>query len=311
MKMSRLEGKLIDAGQKKMMCLEVFRKKLTSVLASTTMMSLLTSCAYIKQEDHLEQMSLLESMKEVAAENLAQNKEAREDVSNVLAQQASINEQVTQLQTDIAALKKEIAKEGVRSSLSDLQNEKQANSEASSALGEKSVVGRVEWLWLPDAKRYFASQVNTALDESIIYADDIVRFEREGKPWLRFTVERNDWSTEIEARVSGHKRFSYPASTQVVKTPVVSIPIALSDYNNTIEFLVIERKKTYPQFAMGRNFLTDIAVVDVSQKYLLGRDAGRIKLESAEEKQYLAKKEKRSNLATRARSNSQVSSENE
>ncbi len=271
----------------------------------------LASCAYVNPKDSGEQIALLDSMHQTSEEALVKEQETFSLVSDVLEQQKAMNTLVSKLNAEVSALIATSEQEKKSKPVDQGKEPNSQNEELGNILKGKSVVGRVEWLWLPGVQRYFASQVNTALDESLIYADEIMRFEREGEPWLRFNVERLNWSSEIEARVTAHKRFSYPGTMQVIKAPVVSIPIELSSYNNAIEFLVVERKKTYPQFVVGRNFLTDIAVVDVSQKYIIARDPDRVKQESVQMNKVRTKGKSESDITARNRSSSKILGANE
>lgn len=249
------------------------------------LLPVLASCNYVKQNDQSEQQAVLEYLRTASEQSSQRENTVLSLMSEIQSQQQATSEQLARLGAEVQELNSNTA----LSTATTVELQPQPApvlSAVSTVTGEKSVIGRVEWLWLPGEQRYFPSQVNTALDESLIYASDIVRFEREGEAWLRFSVEHLDWPSEIETKVLAHKRFSYPGTVTVTKVPVVSIPIELSRHNDAIEFLIIERKKTYPQFVVGRNFLTDIAVVDVSQKYTVPKDPQRVKSESAKRKEF-------------------------
>ena len=143
----------------------------------------------------------------------------------------------------------------------------------------KMALGRVEWLWLVEAERYFASQLDTGLALSLVYAGSPMVFERDGERWLRFSIERNNWSSTVEARVKGSEKVSSLGGNQI-KGHVVSLPVQLGSFSGELEFLVIEKTKKYPQFILGKNFLTDIAIVDVSEKYLKQKNPEYVRTES-------------------------------
>lgn len=143
----------------------------------------------------------------------------------------------------------------------------------------KVTLGRVEWLWLPQQRRYFAAQLDTVSELSLIFAENIVQFERDGDRWLRFEVERNDWPTVVEAAIRRTEKIGFYGGSSL-KGTVVSVPIQLDGFSDDIEFLIVKRKTTYPQVVLGKNYLTDIALVDVSEKYLHKKNPSLMKIEA-------------------------------
>ena len=278
---------------------------------TSVLLLLLAGCGFVKQEDEAEHRMFLDSLKEASELSVQQGEENLSLLSQLHEQQAEISTLVTTLNQNLNSLGSELQQRSKPKHIVDNESSKAQIAHSEGRIGSKSVIGRVEWLWLPDMQRYFAGQLNTALDESLIYADDMMRFEREGDPWLRFSVERQGWPSEVEARITAQKRFSYPGTTQVLKAPVVSLPVELSGFSDAIDFLVIERKKTYPQFVVGRNFLTDIALVDVSQKYIFDRDPERIKLEAERKKAFDQRAKKESDSSARGRKASDISGNDE
>ncbi len=147
----------------------------------------------------------------------------------------------------------------------------------------KLTLGRIEWLWVPEIDRYFAVLLDTALDLSVLYADNIQPFERDGKKWLRFDIERNGWRSSIDTPVLRQDKITYLGNVRPVRGTVVSLPVQLASFSDAIEFIVVEKKKSYPQIIMGKNFLTDVAKVDVSLKYTMKKAPSFVQLERAAE----------------------------
>ncbi len=147
----------------------------------------------------------------------------------------------------------------------------------------RKALGRVEWLWMPELQRYFSVPLDTALDLSVMYASDIQRFERDGEKWVRFTLVRNEWPTQVEAEFVRSDKIRYLGGTTELKGPVVRQRVLLNGFNDVIEFLLLPSKEEYPQIILGRNFLTDVASVDVALKYTVKRDAKNLSAEEAAE----------------------------
>ena len=148
---------------------------------------------------------------------------------------------------------------------------------------DKTVLGRVEWLWFVEQHRYFAAQIDTVLELSVIFSDNLMSFERDGKKWLRFTVERNDWASEFEAPVKRSEKINTFGGASL-KGSVIVLPISLASHQDAIEFLVVQKKRDYPQVVLAKNFLTDVAVVDVAKKYTTKQRAAYLQLEAAARK---------------------------
>lgn len=152
---------------------------------------------------------------------------------------------------------------------------------------DKNILGRVEWLWHSQAQRFFAAQLDSAQPLSVLYADELKRFERDGKKWLRYTISRNEWSTQIEAPIVRQEKLRDTYPVQTIKGPVVRHPVRIANFGDELELIVVPRKKNYPQIVLGRNFLTDVALVDVALKYTVKRDDGLLAIEAEREKMYL------------------------
>ncbi|WP_096085420.1 RimK/LysX family protein [Agaribacterium haliotis] len=141
---------------------------------------------------------------------------------------------------------------------------------------QKPIFGRVEWLWLKPAASYFSAQLDTALEMSLIYADDITHFERDGEPWLRFFL----LNKQLESPVLGSEKVRYLGAS--AKGAVVSLPIELASIDESIKFMVLARKRDNPHVVLGRNFLTDMALVDVSLKYTVERNSDYLSLSAGD-----------------------------
>jgi hypothetical protein len=244
----------------------------------------LSSCelaTQTKQQQSLDALVLLSQDLKLQQQRLEQLQEQITSLS--VQQERYVNDVTATLQklNAHAAESKAAAREGSRRSLSV-----DASAKDSTALG-MDVLGRVEWLWLSEQQRFFAAELDSALDTSIIYASDVMRFERDGQPWVSFTLRRNDWPSRVETKMIQAGRQYYLGERPSIKGYRVRLPVALGKFNDMSEFLLVERHRDYPQIVLGKNFLTDVAVVDVSRKYIVKRSAGRTEQEALRRKLYM------------------------
>ena len=140
-------------------------------------------------------------------------------------------------------------------------------------IGGKEILGEVEWVGLPSLGTALEARVDTGAESSSLTAHNISRFERDGENWVRFQIALNDEDTVadhlhdlwLEAPVVRTARIIQAAGTE--NRPVIRLPMELGNIEQTVEFTLSDRTQlTYPVL-LGRRFMIDIAVVDVSHSY--------------------------------------------
>jgi hypothetical protein len=134
-------------------------------------------------------------------------------------------------------------------------------------LGNKIVVGRVEWLWIEAINRVYEARVDTGATTSSISALDITPFEKDGKRWVRFKLapDDGDESFEVEAPLVRYVRIRQASSDTLDRRPVAALTVRLGKMTEVAEFTLTDRTQmTYP-ILLGREFLRDVAVVDVAK----------------------------------------------
>lgn len=135
-------------------------------------------------------------------------------------------------------------------------------------LGNKIVVGRVEWLWIEAINRVYEARVDTGATTSSISALDITPFEKDGKRWVRFKLAPDDGddSFEVEAPLVRYVRIRQASSDTLDRRPVAALTVRLGKMTEVAEFTLTDRTQmTYP-ILLGREFLRDVAVVDVARE---------------------------------------------
>ncbi|MBZ0330386.1 ATP-dependent zinc protease [Halomonas sp. ANAO-440] len=150
----------------------------------------------------------------------------------------------------------------------------ECNEEANASLGDKALVGRAEWIGLPDIGTYLRARIDSGANTSSLSAKDITRFERDGEDWVRFRLGitdddivvdkvRNEW---IEAPVERRVRIVQAAGSE--SRPVVSLLMTLGSIREPVEFTLNDRTHLNFPVLLGRRFLMDIALIDVAETYL-------------------------------------------
>jgi hypothetical protein len=145
---------------------------------------------------------------------------------------------------------------------------------AGTDIGDKLVLGRAEWVGLPSLGSYFKARLDTGANTSSLSAKDIRPFERDGENWVRFrlALSENDavvpavLKKEFEARVVRQVRIIQASGSD--RRPVIRLPMTLGTIEQNVEFTLNDRRHlTYPVL-LGRRFMMDIAVIDISRNYI-------------------------------------------
>ena len=130
------------------------------------------------------------------------------------------------------------------------------------------ILGEIENIFLDPPSMEFSARIDTGAKTSSLNAVDIVEFERDGKPFVRFHVIHPETGEKIELtrRVRGYVRIKDHKS-ESRRRPIVSLRARLANIDESISFTLVDRSKFSQQVLIGRNFLRDLAIVDVSKKH--------------------------------------------
>lgn len=141
---------------------------------------------------------------------------------------------------------------------------------AGTPLNGKLLVGEAEWVWVDAAHAAFRARVDTGAATSSISAQDITLFERDGKNWVRFQLAHKDAKTpiQIEAPLLRYAQVRQASSKKMDRRPVVRLAIRLGSLTEKAEFTLRDRSDMSFPVLLGREFLKDIAVVDVGRQYI-------------------------------------------
>lgn len=138
------------------------------------------------------------------------------------------------------------------------------------SLDNKIIVGHIEWLWIEAINRVYEARVDTGATTSSISAQDITPFEKDGKRWVRFrlTPDDSDDSFEIEAPLVRYVRIRQASSQTLDRRPVAALTVRLGKMTEIAEFTLTDRTQMNYPILLGREFLRDVAVVDVARHHV-------------------------------------------
>jgi hypothetical protein len=173
----------------------------------------------------------------------------------------------SQLQTSMQALPLELA-ELCSAPAAMSETECDASVQTVIMAADKMLVGELESVWIEPPGVTLTARIDTGASSSSLHADELLSFERDGDDWVRFNILVNDEAIPVEAAVSRYVRVIQQADAEGSRRPVVNLRIRLGDIQDTFEFTLADRSHLDHQIILGRNFLTDMAVVDVAQRFI-------------------------------------------
>lgn len=138
-----------------------------------------------------------------------------------------------------------------------------------SSPGNKEIIGAIEWVYMDPPRAHFRARVDSGAETSSLSASNVVEFERDGDDWVRFTFQHDstDEPVDFELPIKRTVLIRQASSEEPERRVVIEIDIRLGDQLQSTEFTLTDRSSmTYPVL-LGRAFLMDLYVVDVSRSY--------------------------------------------
>lgn len=230
-----------------------------------------------REREQLERMrhlgSLLESMQTALLEART------EEVQTLRRRMDAQEDELRTLRREIEELSRDVEKSGGArymagsNVVSLLQSGNGGHPSAASRVTDssgKQVVGSEEYIFLSPPGKVFPARIDTGADTSSLDARDIERFERNGEPWVRFTILDPETGEELnlERKVVRNVRIIQAVAENKEQRQVVELQITLGNTTRSAEFTLSDRSHMEFPVLVGRNILMDSMSVDVSKKYI-------------------------------------------
>ncbi|HIE06848.1 MAG TPA: ATP-dependent Zn protease [Desulfarculaceae bacterium] len=141
--------------------------------------------------------------------------------------------------------------------------------------GEKLIIiGETEYITIKPGNIRLKARIDTGATTSSIHALDIVRYERDGKKWVRFNLI-NSSGAKIKMNYPVHRIIKIKRhGADVQSRPVVNLKITMGKIQKTTPFSLIDRSNFNFPILIGRTFLANTAIVDVNRSYILSPLSG-------------------------------------
>lgn len=130
-------------------------------------------------------------------------------------------------------------------------------------------LGQVEYVDVVPYKFRQKARIDTGAETSSIDAQEIVEFERDGKPWVKFVMKDRNTGETVEMRAPVRRTVLIKQhGVDNVRRQVISLTLAIGNLKDDVEVTLADRENFEYPILIGRNFLQGRALVDVSGKFL-------------------------------------------
>lgn len=137
-------------------------------------------------------------------------------------------------------------------------------------LKEKVLIGRVEWVELPELKLKHKSRIDTGAKTTSLHAVNIEEVEQRGELFVKFqTVDSEGKKLDLLRKVDTTQKVSNTAG-HVTKRYVIKEKVKLGSIEREILINLNDRSNMEYKFLVGRNLLLGRFIVDVARSHVLG-----------------------------------------
>ncbi|NQV83022.1 MAG: ATP-dependent zinc protease [Rhodospirillales bacterium] len=133
---------------------------------------------------------------------------------------------------------------------------------------ERQVVGYIEDVRIFPGDLPLKAKIDTGAKTSSIDVRDPVKFEREGREWVRFKIKTKTGESGLIERPVLRKTQIRRAETETEARYVINLGICLGGYFKQAEVNLNNRAGMGYRFLIGRLFLGDRFLIDSSKKNL-------------------------------------------
>ncbi len=134
-----------------------------------------------------------------------------------------------------------------------------------SSSNDKLVIGSVETVRIIPGNMIASARVDTGAKTTSLHAVNMQTFERDGRKYVRFALSDDENALTIERPIWKWVRIKRHGEKSQ-RRPVVKLRIVLGDNDQLVAVTLTDRGKFKNPVLIGRNFLRNIYIVDVSKQ---------------------------------------------
>jgi ribosomal protein S6--L-glutamate ligase len=140
----------------------------------------------------------------------------------------------------------------------------------SQLLKEKVLIGRIEWVSMPELKIKHRARIDSGAKTTSMHAINIEEVEQRGELFVKFqTIDSEGKTVEVVRKVDTTQKVSNTAGL-VSKRYVIKEKIKIGSIEREVNINLNDRTKMDYKFLVGRNLLLGRFIVDVARSHVLG-----------------------------------------
>lgn len=238
-------------------------------------MSLLAGCVSTSSEK--QNKETLNAIKESESKIANEIETVKLGLSNQSDYIASLESEVLGLQNKINMLapRKQIITSATEVTSKKKYHETEVRNQETPPFDHLVILGAIENVQLENIEQPYSARIDTGSTTSSINAVDIEEFERDGKKWVRFNLNEPDAENTgkiwIEAPVVRFANIRQSNSDTLEKRAVIELWVKIGEIHEKSQFTLANRSQMSHPVLLGREFIQDIALVDVSKTFLLSK----------------------------------------
>ena len=134
------------------------------------------------------------------------------------------------------------------------------------------IVGAVEWAAVGRSELMMEARIDTGADTTSIHADNIQLVEKDGRRYVRFVLVEPETGRQVRQELRLRRRVLIKQSNGLRdRRFVVRMWVAVGDARSHIDVNLTDRSDFEYPMLIGRNFLTDSLIVDVSRHHTIDK----------------------------------------
>lgn len=134
------------------------------------------------------------------------------------------------------------------------------------------IVGAVEWVAVGRSELMMEARIDTGADTTSIHADNIQLIEKDGRRYVRFVLVEPETGRQVRQELRLRRRVLIKQSNGLRdRRFVVRMWVAVGDTRSRIDVNLTDRTDFEYPMLIGRNFLTDSLIVDVSRHHTIDK----------------------------------------
>jgi hypothetical protein len=133
--------------------------------------------------------------------------------------------------------------------------------------GQKKVVGWIEKVRIYPGNFIVHAKLDSGAEYSSLHAANLTRFQRDGRPWVRFELDNRDGKKVTIERPLLREATIKRHYLKAQKRPVIKIGVCLGNLYKETEVNLVDRTGFNYRMLIGRKFMEGHVIIDPSATY--------------------------------------------